>query len=215
MCIPSAAVGHWSTGNDSITPRDAADMLIGRYNCSFKKNLSFLLSLHLSLEPYTFLACCFPKRVLRYVRRINHWGECQDHCTDVWLASSSLHVLGVIWQEVVRVKGLPGGTSGKEPICQCRRCERSEFNAWIGKILWRRAWQPTPVFMPAESHGQRSLVGYSPQDHKESDTTKVTENARTSSVVRITNFQFHHLCIESKSITPGFPLPLSAGTGKH
>ena len=33
---------------------------------------------------------------------------------------------------------------------------------WIGKILWKRAWQPTPVFLPRESHGQRSLVGYSP-----------------------------------------------------
>jgi len=56
----------------------------------------------------------------------------------------------------------PGGTNGKEPICQCRRCKTSEFNAWIGKIPWRRAWQPTPTFMPGESHEQRSLVGYSP-----------------------------------------------------
>ena len=39
---------------------------------------------------------------------------------------------------------------------QCRRCG---FNPWVGKIPWRRAWQPTPVFLPGESHGQRSLVG--------------------------------------------------------
>ena len=38
-----------------------------------------------------------------------------------------------------------------------------------GKIPWRRAWQPTPVFLPGESHGQRSLEGYSPRSHKESD----------------------------------------------
>ena len=43
---------------------------------------------------------------------------------------------------------------------------------WVGKIPWRRKWQPTPVFLPGESHGRRSLVGYSPQSHKESDTTE-------------------------------------------
>ena len=37
-----------------------------------------------------------------------------------------------------------------------------EFNPWVGKILWRRAWQPTAVFLPGEFNGQRSLVGYSP-----------------------------------------------------
>ena len=43
---------------------------------------------------------------------------------------------------------------------------------WVGKASWRRAWQPTPVFLPGESHGQRSLAGYSTWGHKESDTTK-------------------------------------------
>ena len=42
----------------------------------------------------------------------------------------------------------------------------------LGKNPWRRKWQPTPVFLPGESHGQRSLAGYSPWDHKESDTTE-------------------------------------------
>ena len=45
---------------------------------------------------------------------------------------------------------------------------------WAGKICWRRARQPTPVFLPGESHGQRSLAGYSPWGHKELDTTEVT-----------------------------------------
>ena len=39
---------------------------------------------------------------------------------------------------------------------------RSRFNPWVGKIPWRRAQQPTPVFLPGESHGQRNLAGYSP-----------------------------------------------------
>ena len=44
-----------------------------------------------------------------------------------------------------------------------RRCR---FDPWAGKILWRRAWQPTPIFLPGESHGQRSLAGYSPQGRR-------------------------------------------------
>ena len=46
------------------------------------------------------------------------------------------------------------------------------FNPWIGKICWRRKWQPTPVFLPGKSHGQKSLVGYNPQGRKESDVTE-------------------------------------------
>jgi len=46
------------------------------------------------------------------------------------------------------------------------------FDSWIGKMLWRRKWLPTPVFLPGEFHEQRSLVGYSPWYRKESDTTK-------------------------------------------
>ena len=58
--------------------------------------------------------------------------------------------------------GLLGGTRGKEPVCQCRRHKRLGFNALVGKIPWRRAWKPTPVFLPRESHGQRILAVYSP-----------------------------------------------------
>ena len=58
--------------------------------------------------------------------------------------------------------GLPGGTSGKDPACQCRRCKRRGFDPWIGKIPRRKKWKPTPVFLPGESHGQSSLEGYSP-----------------------------------------------------
>ena len=70
--------------------------------------------------------------------------------------------------------GFPGGASGKEPACQCRRHKRCRFNPWVGKIPWRRARQLTPVFLPGESHGQRSLADYSPRGCQESDTTEVT-----------------------------------------
>ena len=46
------------------------------------------------------------------------------------------------------------------------------FNTWVGKILRRKKWQPTPVLLPRESHGRRSLVGYSPQGRKEWDMTE-------------------------------------------
>ena len=52
--------------------------------------------------------------------------------------------------------GFPGGGSGKETTCQCRRWERGGFDPWVRKIPWRRACQSTPVFLPGESHGQRS-----------------------------------------------------------
>ena len=72
------------------------------------------------------------------------------------------------------VRGSPGGASGIEPAYQCRRHKRHEFDPWGGKILWRRASQSTLVFLPGESHGQKSLVGYSPQGHTESEMTEVT-----------------------------------------
>ena len=52
----------------------------------------------------------------------------------------------------------PGGSEGKE----CLQCGRPGFDPWVEKIPWRRKWQSTPVFLPRESHEQRSLAGYSP-----------------------------------------------------
>ena len=56
----------------------------------------------------------------------------------------------------------PHGARGKEPACQCRGWKRHGFDPCIEKVPWRRAWQATLVFVTGESHGQRSLVGYSP-----------------------------------------------------
>ena len=60
----------------------------------------------------------------------------------------------------------------KNPPANADRCKRCGFDAWVGKIPWKKKWQPTPVFLPGQSHGQRSLVGYSPWGHKEPDTTE-------------------------------------------
>ena len=67
-----------------------------------------------------------------------------------------------------KLQGLPGGSVVKNPPAM----QETGFDPWAGKIPWRRAWQPIPVFLPGESHGQRSLVGYSLGRCKESDTTE-------------------------------------------
>ena len=62
--------------------------------------------------------------------------------------------------------------SGKEPVCQCRRCKRHGFDPWVRKISWNRKWQPTTVFLPGRFRGQRGLMGHSPWGGKESDMTE-------------------------------------------
>ena len=72
-------------------------------------------------------------------------------------------------------EGFPGSSSGKEPTYQCRRCKRCSFDPWVRKVrksLWRRIWQPIPVFFPGKSHGQSSLEGYSPWGRKELNMTE-------------------------------------------
>ena len=59
---------------------------------------------------------------------------------------------------------------------------RDEFDPWVGKIPWRRAWQPTAVFLPGEFHVQKSLVDYSPWGHKELDTNERLSSSMDSSL---------------------------------
>ena len=67
--------------------------------------------------------------------------------------------------------GFPGSSVGKESAC-----DAGDLGSipGFGKIPWRREWQPTPVFLPGESHGQRNLAGYNPWGCKESDMTEET-----------------------------------------
>ena len=94
---------------------------------------------------------------------VHDYGE--EAINDLWQSI----ILEVSREEEV---GFPGGTSGKEPACQCRRPKRLRFNPWVRKIPWRRAQQPIPVFLLGEFHRWRSLAGYSPWGRKESDTTE-------------------------------------------
>ena len=59
------------------------------------------------------------------------------------------------------LKGFPGGSDGKESACNAGR---PGFDPWVRKIPWRKEWLPTPLFLPGEFHGQRSLADYSPSE---------------------------------------------------
>ena len=88
---------------------------------------------------------------------------------EVTKTSVSLHFLPIISKWVAQlVKNLPANA---------KRCKRHGFDPCVGKISWNRKWQPTPVFLPGKSHGQRSLAGYSPWGCKESDRTEHTRTA--------------------------------------
>ena len=88
----------------------------------------------------------------------------------------------------------------------CLQCRKRRFNPWDGKILWRRKWLPTPVFffffsfflstpvfLPSKSHGQRSLVGYSPWGRQESDMTEQLFNTLLKEVACCTQSSFQFL----------------------
>ena len=83
--------------------------------------------------------------------------------------------------------GFPGGSDGKVSACNAGD---PVFHPWVRKIPWRWAWQLTPTFLPGESHGQRSLVGYSPQGPKESNMTK-----HVISLSHMYLYMYKHTCI--------------------
>ena len=75
----------------------------------------------------------------------------------------------------LKIKNSPANASNHGlPQWLRLQCRRLRFNPRVKKILWRREWLPTPIFLHGESHGQRSLEGYSPWGHKESDETEAT-----------------------------------------
>ena len=71
-----------------------------------------------------------------------------------------LHSVDICWAFIMH-RGLPRWCSG-----QGRRPKRCEFNPWVRRILWRRKWQPTPIFLPRQFYGWRVLIGYSPWSHR-------------------------------------------------
>ena len=86
-------------------------------------------------------------------------------------------ITGFTLPSLISSLGLPWWLRQKRICLQCRR---PGFYPWVGKIPWRREWQLIPVFLPGESHSQRSLAGYSPWGHKESDKIEQPNTAHTA-----------------------------------
>ena len=78
------------------------------------------------------------------------------------------------WTEIYQIWGFPAGASSEKPTWQHRRHKRPGFDPWVWKLPWRRAWQSSPVLLPEESPGQRSLAGYSSWGNKEFDMIEGT-----------------------------------------
>ena len=86
-----------------------------------------------------------------------------------------------IWMNCQRMKlGFLGGAVVKNLPASAGDSGDSGFYPWVGKIPWRRKWQPTPAFMPGKFYGQRSLVGYSPWGCKEPDVTECVHTMLSS-----------------------------------
>ena len=90
----------------------------------------------------------------------------------VWIWFSNFFIVGM-WEILIAVSsGLPWWLSSKESTCNAGDAGDLGVIPWVVKIPWRRKWQPTSVFLPGKSHGERSQVDHSPWGHKESDTTE-------------------------------------------
>ena len=104
--------------------------------------------------------------------------------------------------------GLPRWFSGKEATCQCRRCKRHGFDSWIGKIPWRRKWQPSPVFLCGKFCAEWSLVGYSPWSHKRVGHGLATKEQQQKITVQFSSVALLSLtlCDPMDCSMPGFPV---------
>ena len=86
----------------------------------------------------------------------------------------------------------PGGASGKEPACQCKRCKRCGFDPWVGKTPWRRAWQPTPVFLPGKSpwtgeQGRLQTIGSQRVGHDWNDLARMHTTSHPWEILKKTS----------------------------
>ena len=128
------------------------EMLLGPCRCS--EWVAFTPNCHCL---YAVVVLLFPSTVTSF--------SCQPLRVQQWVS---------MWSSTRQVL-----VRGQAPVCvvaemqrRCLQCGSPVFDPWVGKILWRREWLPTPVFLLGESHGQRGLASCSPWGHKESDTTE-------------------------------------------
>ena len=108
----------------------------------------------------------FLKRLKKTLKVMNYIKSIRSILSFPWNSLKCFKKILNLSTRKYKSKGITGGSDGKESACNEGR---PGFDSWVGKIPWRRKWQPTPGFLPGIFHGRRSLVGYSPWGHKESD----------------------------------------------
>ena len=94
---------------------------------------------------------------------------------------------------------LPQGLSDKEPHCPCRRHRRHRFNPWVWKIPWRRAWQPTPIFLPGEPHTVRRVT------KSQTRLKRVGTDTLVPSLLCVTNLSGSSRPVNTSPHGPAFP----------
>ena len=135
----------------------------------------------------------FPLKRVRFLRAFAHTISISISVHSLIL--SVFHFKATLFDKIIILLTFSSQpTKGKERIYMQLRKPR--FNPWVGKIRWRREWQPTPVFLPGKFHGPRSLAGYSPWGHKESDRTE-----------QLTHRQQHHNSCLNKVYWTQVPSP--------
>ena len=123
-----------------------------------------------SLFPFLSFSLCSSFRMTPW-----NTGALLAFCVNQGRSSFFLFYLSLIAQAVIlRVPLYPARAGPRH--CQYMRYKRHRFDPWTGKIPWRRACHPTPVFLPGESYGHRRLEGYSPQGCKKLDTTEANQH---------------------------------------
>ena len=136
--------------------------------CVFKTEFTIILSLKNVINNFKncILLLCFLSQLPKLKIWVIDWFLSPFHNK---LPNLALLLLKYLWDLSITLHSychypasshhlFPGGASGKEP-CQCRRHKRGRFSPWVGKILGRRAWQPTPAFLPGESPWTVEPVG--------------------------------------------------------
>ena len=142
------------------------------------------------------------QRLQRLLRILQYIGPLSNHLEQIIVPPSPIVLNSATVEKETRVclgkqenqeyffsewfpKGCPRASlvaqkvKGKELSCQCRRCG---FDSWVRMILWRRKWKTTLIFLPRKFHVQRSLRGYSPWGHKQSDMTEQLNNSNSTAL---------------------------------
>ena len=125
--------------------------------------------------------CGFERVPCHWIPSFNHPPSCHFNSSPFLLAPPPFSLscgrrclLRIPVIHLAHIKHLLWASQGAWWQRICLQWGKPGFDSWVGKIPWKRAWQPTPISLPGESHGQRRLVGCSPWGSRESDTTEET-----------------------------------------